>query len=141
MRKVCNALLKVGIDIRSKVFKDILNQFGGRLHTLIAGGAPMNKEAIQGFVDLGINLLQGYGLTETSPVVAGENDKYKRSGSVGFPLPGIQVQIDHPNEEGIGEIMVKGPTVMHGYIDNETATQEVKPIFSAIIGSILSIFS
>lgn len=125
MRKVCNALLKVGIDIRSKVFKDILNQFGGKLHTLIAGGAPMNKEAIQGFVDLGINLLQGYGLTETSPVVAGENDKYKRSGSVGFPLPGIQVQIDHPNEEGIGEIMVKGPTVMHGYIDNETATQEV----------------
>ena len=125
MRKVCNALLKLGIDIRSKVFKEILDQFGGKLHTLIAGGAPMNKEAIQGFVDLGINLLQGYGLTETSPVVAGENDKYKRAGSVGFPLPGIQVQIDKPNEEGIGEIMVKGPTVMHGYIDNEEATQDV----------------
>ena len=125
MRKVCNALLKLGIDIRSKVFKEILDQFGGKLHTLIAGGAPMNKEAIQGFVDLGINLLQGYGLTETSPVVAGENDKYKRAGSVGFPLPGIQVQIDKPNEEGIGEIMAKGPTVMHGYIDNEEATQEV----------------
>lgn len=85
----------------------------------------MSKEAIQCFVDLGINLLQGYGLTETSPVVAGENDKYKRAGSVGFPLPGIQVQIDEPNDEGIGEIMVKGPTVMHGYIDNEQATQEV----------------
>lgn len=125
MRKVCNALLKLGIDIRSKVFKEILDQFGGKLHTLIAGGAPMNKEAIQGFVDLGINLLQGYGLTETSPVVAGENDKYKRAGSVGFPLPGIQVQIDNPNEEGIGEILVKGPTVMHGYVDNEEATQEV----------------
>lgn len=125
MRKICNALLKIGIDIRSKVFKDILNQLGGRLHTLIAGGAPMDKEVIQGFVDLGINLLQGYGLTETSPVVAGENDKYKRAGSVGFPLPGINVQIDHPNEEGIGEIMVKGPTVMHGYINNQEATQEV----------------
>ena len=125
MRKVCNGLLKIGIDIRSKVFKEILDQFGGKLHTLIAGGAPMNKEAIQGFVDLGINLLQGYGLTETSPVVAGENDKYKRAGSVGFPLPGIKVKIDNPNEEGIGEILVKGPTVMHGYIDNEDATNEV----------------
>ncbi len=125
MRKVCNFLLKFGIDIRSKVFKQILNQFGGKLHTLIAGGAPMNKETVQGFVDLGINLLQGYGLTETSPVVAGENDKFKRAGSVGFPLPGITVQIAHPDQDGIGEIMVKGPTVMKGYIDNEEATKEV----------------
>ena len=125
MRKVCNFLLKFGIDIRSKVFKEILNQFGGKLHTLIAGGAPMNKETVQGFVDLGINLLQGYGLTETSPVVAGENDKFKRAGSVGFPLPGITVQIDHPDQDDIGEIMVKGPTVMKGYIDNEEATKEV----------------
>ncbi len=125
MRKVCNGLLKVGIDIRSKVFKEILNQFGGKLRVLIAGGAPMNKEAIQGFVDLGINLLQGYGLTETSPVVAGENDKYKRAGSVGFPLPGIEIKIDNPDNDGIGEIMISGPTVMHGYIDNEEATKEV----------------
>lgn len=125
MRKICNALLKIGIDLRSVVFKQILNQFGGKLRVLIAGGAPMNKEAIQCFVDLGINLLQGYGLTETSPVAAGENDKYKRAGSVGFPLPGIQIKIDQPNEEGIGEVMIKGPTVMHGYIDNDEATQEV----------------
>ena len=125
MKKICNFLLKFGIDIRSKVFKEILNQFGGKLHTLIAGGAPMNKDTVQGFVDLGINLLQGYGLTETSPVVAGENDKCKRAGSVGFPLPGITVQIDNPDQDGIGEIMVKGPTVMKGYIDNEEATKEV----------------
>ncbi len=125
MKKVCNFLLKFGIDIRSKVFKQILDQFGGRLHTLIAGGAPMNKNTVQGFVDLGINLLQGYGLTETSPVVAGENDKYKRAGSVGFPLPGITVQIDNPTPDGIGEIMVKGPTVMKGYIDNKEATSQV----------------
>lgn len=125
MRKVCNFLLKFGIDIRRKVFKQILDKFGGKLRMLIAGGAPMNKEAIQGFVDLGINLLQGYGLTETSPVLAGENDKYKRAGSVGFPLPGIEIKINEPNEEGIGEIMAKGPTIMHGYIDNEEATKEV----------------
>lgn len=125
MRKVCNFLLKFGIDIRRKVFKQILDKFGGKLRMLIAGGAPMNKEAIQGFVDLGINLLQGYGLTETSPVLAGENDKYKRASSVGFPLPGIEIKINEPNEEGIGEIMAKGPTIMHGYIDNEEATKEV----------------
>lgn len=85
----------------------------------------MSKEAIQGFLDLGINLLQGYGLTETSPVLAGENDKYKRIGSVGFPLPGLEVKIDNPNEEGIGEILGKGPTVMIGYVGNSDATNEV----------------
>lgn len=125
MRKVCNFLLKFHIDIRRKVFHDILAKFGGKLRILIAGGAPMNKQAIQGFVDLGINLLQGYGLTETSPVLAGENDKYKRAGSVGFPLPGIEIKIDSPNSEGIGEIMAKGPTIMNGYIDNDIATKEV----------------
>ena len=125
MSKICNGLLHVGIDIRRKVFKEILDNLGGKLRILIAGGAAMSKEAIQGFLDLGINLLQGYGLTETSPVVAGENDKFKRCGSVGFPLPGISVKIDHPNEEGIGEIAVKSPTVMLGYVENESATKEV----------------
>ncbi len=85
----------------------------------------MSKEAIQYFLDLGINLLQGYGLTETSPVLAGENDKYKKLGSVGFPLPGIDIKIDKPNSEGIGEIVAKGPTIMLGYVDNVDATNEV----------------
>lgn len=125
MRKFCNFLLKFGIDIRRKVFADILNQFGGKLRILIAGGAPMNKKAIKGLVDLGINLLQGYGLTETSPVIAGENDRFKRAGSVGFPLPDINIKIDNPDDSGIGEIMVSGDVVMYGYIDNETATREV----------------
>ena len=78
MRKISRVLLKCGIDIRKKVFHQILDNFAPHLRMLIAGGAPMNKEAIQGFLDLGINLLQGYGLTETSPVLAGENDKYKK---------------------------------------------------------------
>lgn len=125
VKKITRFLLKVKIDIRRIAFKEILNNLGGHLRILIAGGAAMSKDAIQGFLDLGINLLQGYGLTETSPVVAGENDKYKRIGSVGFPLPGIDVKIDTPNQEGIGEIMVKGPTVMLGYVDNENATNEV----------------
>ena len=125
MAKICNGLLKVGIDIRRKVFKEILENLGGKIRLLIAGGAAMSRDAIQGFLNLGINLLQWYGLTETSPVVAGENDKFKRCGSVGFPLPGIDVKIANPNNEGIGEIAVKAPTVMLGYVDNPEATAEV----------------
>ncbi len=125
MSKISNGLLKIGIDIRRKVFKQILDNLGGKLRILIAGGAAMSKDAIQGFLDLGINLLQGYGLTETSPVVAGENDKCKRCGSVGFPLPGINVKIANPDKDGIGEIAVQSPTVMLGYVDNPEATNEV----------------
>ena len=125
MSKVCNFLLKFKIDIRRTVFKQILNSLGGNLRVLIAGGAAMSKDAIQGFLDLGINLLQGYGLTETSPVLAGENDKYKRAGSVGFPLPGLDVKIADANRDGIGEILAHGPTVMIGYVDNQEATDEV----------------
>lgn len=125
MSSICNFLLKFGIDIRRKVFKSILNNFAPNLRVLIAGGAPMSKDAIECFVNLGINLLQGYGLTETSPVLAGENDKYKRAGSVGFALPGITIEIDNPNDEGIGEIKAKDPTIMKGYYENEEATNEV----------------
>lgn len=125
MSSICNFLLKFGIDIRRKVFKSILNNFAPNLRVLIAGGAPMSKDAIECFVNLGINLLQGYGLTETSPVLAGENDKYKRAGSVGFALPGITIEIDNPNDEGIGEIKANGPTIMKGYYENEEATNEV----------------
>ncbi len=125
MSSVCNFLLKFGVDIRRKVFKTILNSFAPNLRVLIAGGAPMSKDAIECFVNLGINLLQGYGLTETSPVLAGENDKYKKAGSVGFALPGITIEIDNSNDEGIGEIKAKGPTIMKGYYENEEATNEV----------------
>ena len=125
MSYICNLLLKIGIDIRKIVFKQILNNFAPHLRILIAGGAPMNKDSINGFLNLGINLLQGYGLTETSPVLAGENDKYKRLGSVGFALPGIEIAIDSPNEDGIGEIKAKGPTIMLGYYENPEATSEV----------------
>lgn len=125
MSNICNLFLKFGIDIRRKVMKPVLDNFAPNLRLLIAGGAPMSKDSIKGFLNLGINLLQGYGLTETSPVLAGENDKYKKLGSVGFPLPGIDIEIDSPNEDGIGEIKVKAPTVMHGYYQNEEATKEV----------------
>lgn len=125
MSGISNLLLKFGIDVRRKMMKPVLDSFAPNLRILIAGGAPMGKDAIKGFLNLGINLLQGYGLTETSPVLAGENDNYKRLGSVGFPLPGIDIAIDNPNKEGIGEIKAKAPTVMLGYYGNEEATNEV----------------
>ena len=125
MSVISNLLLKFGIDVRRKMMKPVLDSFAPNLRILIAGGAPMSKDAIKGFLNLGINLLQGYGLTETSPVLAGENDKYKRLGSVGFPLPGIDIAIDNPDKDGIGEIKAKAPTVMLGYYENEEATNEV----------------
>ena len=125
MRKITRGLLKVKIDVRKKVFKQIFESLGPNLRMFISGGAAISKEAIKAFRDIGINLLQGYGLTETSPVLAGENDVYKRDGSVGFALPGIDIKIDKPNSEGVGEIIAKGPVVMHKYLDNEEATNEV----------------
>ena len=125
MRKITRGLLKVKIDVRKKVFKQIFESLGPNLRMFISGGAAISKEAIKAFRDIGINLLQGYGLTETSPVLARENDVYKRDGSVGFALPGIDIKIDKPNSEGVGEIIAKGPVVMHKYLDNEEATNEV----------------
>ena len=94
MRKISRFLLKFKIDIRRKVFKQIIDNISSNLRIFISGGAAISKEVVQGFRDFGINLLQGYGLTETSPVLAAENDMYQRDGSVGFALPGIELKIN-----------------------------------------------
>lgn len=120
----CNLLLKCGIDIRRKVFKSILDELGGHLRVIVYGAAPMDKNTIVGLSNIGINLLNGYGLTETSPVLSAENDKYKKPGSVAFALPNIEIKIYEPNEQGIGEIIAKGPSIMLGYYDNEEANKE-----------------
>lgn len=122
-RSLSRFLLFFHMDLRRKLFRPILDQLGGKLRILIAGGAPMNPEVIDGYLSFGINLLQGYGLTETSPVLAGENDQYKRCGSVGFPLPGIEIAVDSPDADGVGELKAKGPTIMLGYYENEEATK------------------
>ena len=122
---ISNFLLKCGIDIRRKLFKSVIDELGGHLRLVIYGAAPMDKSTIKGLKNLGIELLNGYGLTEASPIVSAENDKYQKPGSVAFALPDVEIKIDEPNEQGIGEVIVKGPNIMLGYYDNKEATDEV----------------
>ena len=122
---ISNFLLKFGIDIRRKLFKDILDQLGGKIRFIVSGASALDKKVAKGFNDFGILTVQGYGLTETSPVLAAENAKYIRYGSIGYPLVNVNIKIDNPNEEGIGEIIANGPNVMLGYYENEEATNEV----------------
>lgn len=112
------------IDLRRKLFKDIHANFGGKLRMVVAGGAAFDKEAEKGFTDLGVDTFQGYGLSETAPVVAAENPTYHKLGSIGKPFPSYEVKIVDPDECGIGELAVKGPCVMLGYYNNEEATKE-----------------
>ncbi len=121
---ITKLLSKIKIDIRKKVFKPIIDNFGGKLRIVFVGSAPLDKKIIKGFNDFGVDLIQGYGLTETSPVVTAETDKEKRPGSIGLPLPNLEVKIENPDEKGVGEITVKGPSVMLGYYENEEATKK-----------------
>jgi len=122
--KISQFLLKFGIDIRKKLFKEIHDTLGGNIRIFVAGGAALDPETEKGFNQLGFTLYQGYGLTESSPVISVEDDKYQRLGSIGKAFPSLDVKIENPNEEGIGELMVKGPSVMLGYYNNEEATKE-----------------
>lgn len=122
--RISQFLLKLGIDIRRKLFKEIHDNLGGRLRLFVAGGAALDPEAEKGFNELGVAMYQGYGLTESSPVIAAEDDKYRRLGSIGKAFPSLEVKIDEPNEEGIGELLAKGPSIMLGYYNNEEATKE-----------------
>ena len=121
--KITQALLKIGIDVRRKLFNEIHQNLGGKLRLAVAGGAALDPETEKGFNELGIALYQGYGLTETSPVIAAETPKNHRLGSIGKKFPSFEVKIDNPNEEGVGELMAKGPSVMLGYYENEEATK------------------
>lgn len=123
--KISNFLLKLHIDLRRILFKSIINELGGKLRFVISGGAPADSKIAKGFNDLGIEVVQGYGLTETSPVIAAENKRCMKAGTVGIPMLNVKLEIENPDENGIGEIRVKGPNVMLGYYENEEATKEV----------------
>lgn len=124
-KKMSNFLLKFHIDIRRKIFKSILDELGGSMRFIISGGAPLDKRVAKGFNELGINLVQGYGLTETAPVIAAENDRKVKYGSIGVPMDNVLVEIENQDENGIGELKVKGPNVMLGYYENEEETNRV----------------
>jgi len=113
------------MEEKKAVFKDIHNIFGGQVRLFVSGAAALDKDVEQGFRNWGLNLCQGYGLTETSPVIGVETNTEFRVGSIGKALPSIQAKLEDVNEEGIGELVVKGPNIMLGYYGNEEATEEV----------------
>lgn len=110
---------------KKEIFKDIHNVFGGCIRLFLSGAAALDPEVENAFRDWGINLCQGYGLTETSPVIGVETNEEFRVGSIGKALPNVQARIEEPNEEGMGELVVKGPNIMLGYYEDEKATKEV----------------
>ena len=123
--KISNFLMKFHIDIRRKLFKQVLDALGGELRLLISGGAPADPKISKGFQDMGVDIIQGYGLTETAPVICAETKVALRNGSVGVPMINDTIEIANPDENGIGEIRVKGPNIMLGYYEMPEETNAV----------------
>ena len=123
--KVSDGLKKTGIDVRRKLFKSILAELGGELRFIISGASAIDREVAKGFNDFGILTVQGYGLTETSPVLTAENPLNIRYGSVGKTFPSVELTIENQNEDGIGEIVAKGGNVMLGYYEMPEETEAV----------------
>ena len=119
-----NVIDKLPFFIKHAVRNTVLNSLGGRLRVFIVGAAAVNPEIADTFDKLKINSLQGYGLTECAPLVAGNTDFFKRNDSAGLPIPNVEYKIDNPDDEGVGEIIVKGPNVMLGYYQNEEDTNK-----------------
>jgi len=123
--KISNFLLKFGIDIRRKLFSEIHDNIGGKLARLVCGAAATDPVTAAGMRSLGIDVIQGYGLTECAPICAVNRFEHYRDAAAGLPMPGMDIIIDNPDEDGIGEILVKGDNVMLGYYKNPEATAEV----------------
>ena len=123
--KVNNTFKKIGIDMSRILFKSVHKNLGGKIRLFICGAAAIDTQVAKDFNDLGIELLQGYGLTETSPLLAGNTDKDIDVTSTGKPIPGVEIDIINKDEDGIGEIIAKGPNIMLGYYNNKEATDEV----------------
>ena len=119
-----NPFSKLPFFIKMIVKTKVKNTLGGRLRVFIVGAAAANPNILSDFRNLGLNSLQGYGLTECSPLVAGNTDFFQKDDSAGLPIPNVEYKIDNPNSEGVGEIIVKGPNVMIGYYNNEAETKK-----------------
>lgn len=120
--KISNTLMKIGIDKRRKIFKQILDNLGGNLDMIICGGANLDPKYEKGMHDFGIDVFNGYGITECSPAVTCNRPGKCKTGSVGVPVDCCQIKIHNPDDEGVGEIYVKGTNVMLGYYNEPEAT-------------------
>ena len=125
MMHVTNMLKGVGVDIKKKVFKEIYDNLGGNLRIIVSAAAPVDKKVGKWYEDLGIMFLQGYGLTETAPIAAVTPEYKTQVGSAGRTIVQADIKVDNPNENGEGEILIKSPTLMLGYYEDEEATKEV----------------
>lgn len=125
MLKISNGLRKVGIDLRKQLFKSIHGAFGGNLIKIVCGGAPIRPELGKFFNDIGLNLINGYGITECSPLVSANRDYFNNCATVGVVLPCCEVKFENVTPEGDGEICVKGDIVMMGYYKNPELTNAV----------------
>lgn len=123
--KASSALMKVGVDVRANMFKQIHEALGGKIRFIVSGAAALDSTVSKTLNDMGIVVYQGYGLTETAPVLSVEKKGASRNGSVGKAMPGVEVKIKEPNAEGIGEIIAKGSNIMLGYYNDEESTKAV----------------
>lgn len=125
LMKVSNNMRKAGIDLRRKLFAPVLDAFGGKLKKIVCGGAPIRAELGEFFDTIGIDLINGYGITECSPLVSANRDRFNDPSTVGTVLPCCEITFDDVSEDGEGEICVKGDVVMLGYYKNQQQTDEV----------------
>lgn len=125
MLHITNALKVVGVDVKRKVFSDIYENLGGNLRFIVSAAAPIDAKIGKWVEDIGITFLQGYGLTETAPIAALTPEYQPKVGSAGKAIPKGEIRIEDPNEDGEGEVLIKTPTLMIGYYEDEKATNEV----------------
>lgn len=123
--KLARYLNKAHIDVRRKIFKGVLDGLGGKLRFIIIGASAADPECVQAFNDFGVLCIQGYGLTETSPVLIAERPGWQRLGSIGIPMKGVEIELINKDENGVGEIIARAENVMKGYYNDREATDAV----------------
>ena len=123
--KLTNFLELAGWKSSKKLFlKELHNKFGGSIRLFVVGGAAPDPKVAKGFREFGFNFVQGYGLTETSPILALNRLNNYKDEAAGLPLPGVEIRIDKPDKNGVGEVFAKGDNVMIGYFNNQKLTDE-----------------
>ena len=123
--RIARMLRKVRIDVRRKLFKEVLDELGGSLRMVVSGASALDAAVIKGYQDIGVEVVQGYGMTESAPVISAENLFNRTPGSIGLGIPGVEIEIDNPDEDGVGEIIVRSPSVMMGYYQDKAETDKV----------------